>query len=115
MREETSQINCDEANRRYISSPLSCKHANDLAPRRQRDSLSTSDDSDRLMQDTLIVIPARMHATRLPGKPLADIGGIPMIVHVWQRATAANAGHVIVATDSNEIANAVIAAGGDAV
>lgn len=56
-----------------------------------------------------------MHATRLPGKPLADIGGIPMIVHVWQRATAANAGHVIVATDSNEIANAVIAAGGDAV
>ncbi|HEY8194497.1 MAG TPA: 3-deoxy-manno-octulosonate cytidylyltransferase [Hyphomicrobium sp.] len=67
------------------------------------------------MQDTLIVIPARMHATRLPGKPLADIGGIPMIVHVWQRATAANAGHVIVATDSSEIANAVIAAGGDAV
>lgn len=56
-----------------------------------------------------------MHATRLPGKPLANIGGIPMIVHVWQRATAANAGHVIVATDSNEIANAVIAAGGDAV
>lgn len=56
-----------------------------------------------------------MHATRLPGKPLADIGGIPMIVHVWRRATAANAGHVIVATDSSEIANAVIAAGGDAV
>ncbi len=68
-----------------------------------------------VIQDTLIVIPARMHATRLPGKPLADIGGIPMIVHVWQRATAANAGHVIVATDSDEIANAVIAAGGDAV
>jgi 3-deoxy-manno-octulosonate cytidylyltransferase (CMP-KDO synthetase) len=68
-----------------------------------------------VIQDTLIVIPARMHATRLPGKPLADIGGIPMIVHVWQRATAANAGHVIVATDSNEIANVVIAAGGDAV
>lgn len=63
----------------------------------------------------LIVIPARMQATRLPGKPLADIAGTPMIVHVWRRAVAANAGDVIVATDSGEIADAVTAAGGKAI
>lgn len=56
-----------------------------------------------------------MQATRLPGKPLADIHGVPMIVHVWRRAVAANSGDVIVATDSTEIADAVRAAGGDAV
>ena len=62
----------------------------------------------------LIVIPARMQATRLPGKPLADIGGVPMIVHVWRRAAAANAGRVVVATDSDEICTVVRAAGGEA-
>lgn len=56
-----------------------------------------------------------MQATRLPGKPLADIAGTPMIVHVWRRAVAANAGDVIVATDSGEIADAVTAAGGKAI
>lgn len=56
-----------------------------------------------------------MHATRLPGKPLADIHGKPMIVHVWRRAVEADAGRVIVATDSSEIAAAVKAAGGEAV
>ena len=56
-----------------------------------------------------------MQATRLPGKPLADIHGIPMIVHVWRRAVAANCGDVIVATDSTEIADAVRTGGGDAV
>jgi len=56
-----------------------------------------------------------MHATRLPGKPLADIRGRPMIVRVWQRAVAANTGHVIVATDSEEIVKVVTAAGGEAV
>ena len=44
------------------------------------------------MPQTLIVIPARMQATRLPGKPLADIHGKPMIVHVWERAMAAETG-----------------------
>ncbi len=68
-----------------------------------------------MSQETLIVIPARMHATRLPGKPLADIHGKPMIVHVWRRAAEANAGRVIVATDSTEIADAVKGAGGEAV
>lgn len=67
------------------------------------------------MPQNLIVIPARMQATRLPGKPLADIHGKPMIVHVWERAMAAEVGRVAVATDSTEIAAAVRAAGGEAV
>lgn len=65
--------------------------------------------------DTLILIPARMAATRLPGKPLADIGGEPMIVHVVRRAEAAKLGPVVVATDSGAIATAVEKAGGRAV
>jgi 3-deoxy-manno-octulosonate cytidylyltransferase (CMP-KDO synthetase) len=71
--------------------------------------------SSAVSQETLILIPARMHATRLPGKPLADIHGKPMIVHVWRRAVEANSGRVIVATDGVEIADAVKAAGGEAV
>ncbi len=53
-----------------------------------------------------------MAATRLPGKPLADIHGAPMIVHVWRRAMEAAIGEVVVATDSTEIAEVVRAAGG---
>ncbi|MGH6674010.1 MAG: 3-deoxy-manno-octulosonate cytidylyltransferase [Xanthobacteraceae bacterium] len=64
------------------------------------------------MADALILIPARLAATRLPGKPLADIAGEPMIVHVWRRAMEANAGPVWVATDSLAIAQAVEKAGG---
>ncbi|MGA8649088.1 MAG: 3-deoxy-manno-octulosonate cytidylyltransferase [Xanthobacteraceae bacterium] len=67
------------------------------------------------MADTLILIPARMAATRLPGKPLADIAGAPMIVHVLRRAQAAAVGPVVVATDSPEIEAAVRQAGGRAV
>jgi 3-deoxy-manno-octulosonate cytidylyltransferase (CMP-KDO synthetase) len=67
------------------------------------------------MADVLILIPARMAATRLPGKPLADIGGEPMIVHVLRRAQAARIGPVVVATDSAEIAAIVEKAGGRAV
>ncbi len=67
------------------------------------------------MGQTVIVIPARMQATRLPGKPLADIHGKPMIVHVWERAMAAEAGRVVVATDNDEIMAAVRSAGGEAV
>lgn len=63
----------------------------------------------------IILIPARMGSTRLPGKPLADIGGRPMIVHVVERAWAANIGPVAVATDSEEIAAAVAKAGARAV
>jgi len=67
------------------------------------------------MARPLIVIPARLGATRLPRKPLADIAGEPMIVHVWRRAAAADAGDVLVATDSPEIAAAIETAGGRAV
>lgn len=63
----------------------------------------------------IIVIPARMASTRLPGKPLADIGGKPMIVHVWQRAMEAGVGPVVVACAETGIAEAVEAAGGAAV
>ena len=67
------------------------------------------------MADVLIVIPARLAATRLPGKPLADIGGVPMIVHVLRRAEEAAIGATVVATDSEAIAAAVAKAGGRAV
>lgn len=66
-------------------------------------------------QNTIIVIPARMAATRLPGKPMADINGTPMIVHVWRRAMEAKLGHVLVAAGESEIAAAIRDAGGDAI
>jgi 3-deoxy-manno-octulosonate cytidylyltransferase (CMP-KDO synthetase) len=66
-------------------------------------------------QNTIIVIPARMAATRLPGKPMADINGTPMIIHVWRRAVEAKLGHVLVAAGESEIAGAVRDAGGDAI
>jgi 3-deoxy-manno-octulosonate cytidylyltransferase (CMP-KDO synthetase) len=66
------------------------------------------------MPRTLVVIPARMHATRLPGKPLADIAGQPMIVRVWRCAMAAGVGRVVVATDAEAIAAAVRGVGGEA-
>ncbi len=65
--------------------------------------------------DALIVIPARMASTRLPGKPLADIAGLPMIVHVLRAAERANAGPVVVACAELEIKHAVERAGGTAV
>jgi len=63
----------------------------------------------------LILIPARLASTRLPNKPLALVGGEPMIVQVWKRAVAAAIGDVVVACDSREIADAVARAGGKAV
>jgi 3-deoxy-manno-octulosonate cytidylyltransferase (CMP-KDO synthetase) len=63
----------------------------------------------------IVVIPARMRSTRLPGKPLALIAGEPMIVRVWRRAAAAEVGPVVVACAEPEIAAAVTAAGGRAV
>jgi len=68
-----------------------------------------------MRDSTIVLIPARLAATRLPGKPLADIGGHPMIVHVLRRALAADIGRVAVATDSAEIASAVSAQGGEVV
>src|SRR3954465_13103349 len=64
---------------------------------------------------TLVLIPARMAASRLPGKPLLDIAGLPMIVHVLRRAEAAGIGRVAVATATPEIPAAVTAHGGEAI
>ena len=63
----------------------------------------------------VILIPARLASTRLPNKPLADIAGLPMIVQVWQRAMEADCGRVVVAAAEAEIADVVIAAGGEVV
>ena len=67
------------------------------------------------MPNTLILIPARMASTRLPGKPLADINGKPMILHVLERANEASIGVPVVCTDNHDILDTVIAAGGKAV
>ena len=64
---------------------------------------------------TLVLIPARMASTRLPGKPLADIAGAPMIVHVARRAAEADLGRVVVATDTAEVLQAVLSHGFEAV
>ncbi len=68
-----------------------------------------------LPSNPIVIVPARMASTRLPGKPLADICGAPMIVHVWRRAVEADVGPVVVACAEAEIAEAVRAAGGRAV
>ena len=68
-----------------------------------------------LPRNPIVVIPARLASTRLPEKPLADIHGEPMIVHVWRRACEAGVGPVAVACAEPEIAAAVEAAGGTAV
>jgi 3-deoxy-manno-octulosonate cytidylyltransferase (CMP-KDO synthetase) len=66
-------------------------------------------------QKPVVLIPARMASSRLPGKPLADIGGLPMIVQVWKRAMESKIGPVIVACDGPEIMDVVKKAGGMAV
>ncbi|MBL8702808.1 MAG: 3-deoxy-manno-octulosonate cytidylyltransferase [Alphaproteobacteria bacterium] len=66
-------------------------------------------------QRPLVLIPARLASTRLPNKPLADIHGAPMIVHVWRRAMEAELGPVVVAAGEQAIVDAVVAAGGRAV
>ncbi|MGH7209904.1 MAG: cytidylyltransferase domain-containing protein, partial [Acetobacteraceae bacterium] len=63
----------------------------------------------------IVVIPVRMGSARLPGKPLADIGGRPMIAHVLDRAREAAVGPVVVACAEAEVAEAVRGAGGIAV
>ncbi|HET7850246.1 MAG TPA: 3-deoxy-manno-octulosonate cytidylyltransferase [Pseudolabrys sp.] len=67
------------------------------------------------MSKAIVLIPARMASTRLPGKPLIEIAGLPMIVHVLRHAAAAAIGETVVATDSEAVAAAVEKAGGRAV
>lgn len=65
------------------------------------------------MSSFTVVIPARFASSRLPGKPLVDIGGIPMIQHVWTRSLEAGAAQVIIATDSAKVHAACMAFGAD--
>ena len=67
------------------------------------------------MKNTVIIIPARLAAKRFPNKPLAKIKGLPMIVHVFNRAKESNIGEVVVATPDNEIFEIVEKNGGYAV
>lgn len=67
------------------------------------------------MTQPIVLIPARMASTRLPGKPLADIAGAPMIVHVMRRAQEADIGPVVIATDSADVAEAIANTGGTVV
>ncbi len=67
------------------------------------------------LSNPIVLIPARMQARRLPGKPLADIAGKPMIIHVWERATESRLGRVIVAAAEQVIVDVIKAAGGEAV
>jgi 3-deoxy-manno-octulosonate cytidylyltransferase (CMP-KDO synthetase) len=76
---------------------------------------ATAVTSDDAIRNPILLIPARLAASRLPNKPLAEIAGVPMIVHVWRRAIAAAAGPVVVASADREIAEAVQRAGGRAV
>ena len=69
----------------------------------------------KTVNSVLVIIPSRLEATRLPGKPLADIGGKPMIVRVLEQARNANIGRVVVACDHQMIADAIVAHGGEAV
>jgi 3-deoxy-manno-octulosonate cytidylyltransferase (CMP-KDO synthetase) len=68
-----------------------------------------------LPRNPIVLVPARLAATRLPGKPLAEIAGEPMIVHVWRRALEAGVGPVVIAAAEPSIAEAVTRAGGRAV
>ncbi len=67
------------------------------------------------VRNPVVLIPARMASTRLPNKPLADIHGVPMIVHVWRRAMEADIGPVVVAAAEPEIIATITDAGGRAV
>jgi len=71
--------------------------------------------ADNSIVNPIVLIPARLAASRLPDKPLALIGGVPMIVHVWRRAVAAAVGPVVVACGDQAIAEAIVRLGGRAV
>ena len=64
---------------------------------------------------TLTIIPSRLSATRLPGKPLLKINGLSIISHVFRKAQEANIGEVVVATEDQEIVDDVIKNGGKAI
>jgi 3-deoxy-manno-octulosonate cytidylyltransferase (CMP-KDO synthetase) len=77
--------------------------------------MTENNQSRQSVQNPVVIVPARMESTRLPGKPLADINGEPMIVQVWRRAMEADVGPVVVACAEQEIYQAVSDVGGQAV
>ena len=88
------------------------------ADRRTRignEALPSTSVPPRDLAAAVVLIPARLASTRLPDKPLADIAGVPMIVHVWRRAVEAALGPVVVACAEPAIAAAITAVGGEAV
>ena len=71
--------------------------------------------TNQILMKTLTIIPSRLSATRLPGKPLLKIKGLSIISHVFRRAQEANIGEVFVATEDQEIVDDVIKNGGSAI
>jgi len=71
--------------------------------------------SPSLSSQALVIIPSRLNATRLPQKPLADIGGKPMVLRVWEQACQANVGPVVVAAGDPQIQEVIQGAGGTCV
>ncbi|MDI5889810.1 3-deoxy-manno-octulosonate cytidylyltransferase [Halomonas rhizosphaerae] len=65
------------------------------------------------MQEFIAVIPARFASSRLPGKPLAEIAGEPMVAHVWRRARESAAARVVVATDDRRVVDALAPCGAE--
>jgi 3-deoxy-manno-octulosonate cytidylyltransferase (CMP-KDO synthetase) len=100
---------------RIIALPAGKRTGHVVAPRWVIDRPLNTVPADNPIARPIVLIPARLAATRLPNKPLALIAGVPMIVHVWRRAVAATVGPVVVACGDPEIAEAVERAGGRAV
>lgn len=95
----------------FAPTPPSLADLTDLKTRK----VITEERISLMSEDTLIVIPARVGSTRLPGKMLADINGDPLIVRTYKSVVAANVGPVIVACDGQEIVDVIKAAGGEAI
>jgi 3-deoxy-manno-octulosonate cytidylyltransferase (CMP-KDO synthetase) len=98
-----------------IALPASKRTGHVVAARRSNPRPETAVLAVDPIRHPIVMIPARLAATRLPGKPLAEIAGVPMIVHVWRRAVAADLGPVIVAGGDRAIVEAIERAGGRAV
>jgi 3-deoxy-manno-octulosonate cytidylyltransferase (CMP-KDO synthetase) len=101
--------------KQIIALPASKRTGHVVAAPLSTDELPTAVPADKPIANPIVLIPARLAATRLPNKPLALIAGVPMIVHVWRRAVAAAVGPVVVACGDRGIAEVIERAGGRAV
>src|SRR5260370_23588587 len=97
---------------RIIALPASKRTGHVVAVRLLHRKVPAAVSAANPIANPIILIPARLAATRLPNKPLAEIAGVPMIVHVWRRAVAAEVGPVVVACGGRAIAERVERAGG---